>query len=393
MLIRLTAVFFLLMPLRARAEQLSSGLDHFYNLEYDQAIADFEREIAANTDVASNYNHLAMAVLYREMLRCGALESELVSGTNPFLRRARMNPTREDQREFDEAIQRSMDLSQTRLNSNPNDVRALYSLGVAYGLRANYSFLVRKAWMDSLRDATYARKLHNRVTELEPSMVDARLVQGAHDYVVGSLPWHVRILGFLVGFKGDKRDGIRTLEDVAVRAKANRVDAEVLLCAIYRRERLPQKAVPLLERLISRFPRNYVLRFELAQMYGDLGDERHALAAVQQVEDLRRSGQPGYASLPAEKIYYARGTIQFWYWDLDQALVNLKRVAAHSQELDLNTGTFTWLRLGQIYDLKRQRSLAVSAYQQAVRLSPDSDAAKLSRQYISAPYRRGKTGS
>ena len=46
--------------------------------------------------------------------------------------------------------------------------RALYTLGVAYGLRANYNFLVRKAWMDSLRDATTARKLHNRVTELIP---------------------------------------------------------------------------------------------------------------------------------------------------------------------------------------------------------------------------------
>lgn len=393
MLVRLAAILFLLAPLRAQTVQLSSGLDHFYNLEYDQAIADFKKDIAAKTDVAANYNHLAMAILYREMLRCGALESELVSGTNPFLRRARMNPSGQDQREFDDAIRKSMDLSQARLDSDPNDVQALYRLGVAYGLRANYNFLVRKAWMDALRDATSARKLHNRVTELDPSMVDARLTQGAHDYVVGNLPWHIKLLGFLVGFRGDKQQGIRTLEDVAAHGDVNRVDAEVLLCAIYRRERLPQKAVPLLERLIARFPRNYVFRFELAQMYGDLGDEGHALAAVQRIEDLKMFGQPGYAFLPAEKIYYARGTIQFWYRDLDHALVNLKKVAAHAQELDLNTGTLAWLRLGQIYDLKRQRSLAVEAYQQAMRLSPDSDAAKLSRQYISVPYRRDNAGS
>jgi tetratricopeptide (TPR) repeat protein len=262
---------------------------------------------------------------------------------------------------------------------------------VAHGLRANYNFLVRKAWMDALRDATTARKLHNKVTELEPSMVDARLMQGVHDYVVGSLPWHLKALGFLAGFRGDKEGGIRTLEYVAAHGSLNRVDAEVLLCAIYRRERQPQKAVVLLESLTSRFPRNYLFRFEAAQMYGDLGDKKHALAAIQEIEDLKASGYPGYSRLPFEKIYYARGTVQFWYNDLEEALDNLRKVTARAQDLDLNTGAYAWLRLGQIYDLKGQRALAVEAYGQAMRLAPGSDAARLSRQYLSAPYRRERT--
>ncbi|MFB3777789.1 MAG: tetratricopeptide repeat protein [Bryobacteraceae bacterium] len=382
----------LLVPLGARAESSSPGLEHFYNLEYDQAIADFKRDIAESPDRAENYNHLAMAILYREMLRCGALESELVSGTNPFLRRARVNPSAADQAEFDEAIRKSMGLSQARLKSDPRDIKALYTQGVAFGLRANYNFLVRKAWMDSLRDATTARKLHNRVTAADPSMIDARLMQGVHDYVVGSLPWHIKLVGFLAGFRGDKQGGIRTLEDVAAHGDMNRVDAEVLLCAVYRRERLPRKAVPLLEALIQRCPRNYLFRFELAQMYADLGDKSKALAAIQRVEDLKRSGDPGYAAVPPEKVFYARGTVQFWYRDLDQAEANFLRVTSRAHELDLNTGTFAWLRLGQIYDLKGRRKEAVEAYQRAVRLAPESDAAKLSSRYIAVPYRRGNAG-
>ena len=97
--------------------------------------------------------------------------------------------------------------------------------------------------------------------------------------------------------------------------------------------------------------------------------------------------------MPPEKIYYARGTIQFWYNDLDQALVNMKRVTARSQDLDLNTSTFAWLRLGQIYDLTGQRALAVQAYQQTLRLAPDSDAARLSREYLSTPYRRARSAA
>ena len=69
---------------------------------------------------------------------------------------------------------------------------------MAYGLRANYNFLVRKAWKEALHDATNARKDCNRVSELDPSNYDARLIQGVHDYVVGSLPWGWRMLGAVV---------------------------------------------------------------------------------------------------------------------------------------------------------------------------------------------------
>ncbi len=381
-----------LAPLKAQTTRLSQGFEEFYNLDYDGAIAEFKKQISVNPNDPGNYNHLALAILYREMFRFGALESELVSGTNAFLRRPKMNPTRADQAEFENAISKAMEISQARIAKNPRDVPALYALGVAYGLRSNYNFLVRKAWTDALRDVTASRKFHNKVTELDPSMVDARLVQGVHDYVVGSLPWHLKVVGFLVGFRGDKQEGIRTLETVAARGDQNRVDAEILLCAIYRRERQAQKAVPLLESLIARFPRNYLLRFEIAQMYADLGNEKNALAAIQEVEDLRAAGTSGYDRLPVEKIYYARGTIQFWYNDLDQALTNMKRVTSRLEDLDLNTGTYAWLRMGQIYDLTGQRALAVRAYQETVRLAPDSDAAKLSRDYLSKPYRRSKSG-
>jgi tetratricopeptide (TPR) repeat protein len=166
------------------------------------------------------------------------------------------------------------------------------------------------------------------------------------------------------------------------------VDAEVLLCAIYRRQRSLTKAVPLLQDLILRFPRNFLFRFELSQMDADLGDSAGALRVLQEIDRLRVSGSPGYARLPVEKIEFARGVVQFWYNDLDQAESNLKKVTARGQDVDLNTGTFAWLRLGQTYDLKGQRALAVHAYRQVVQLAPESDAARFSRQYLSTPYHR-----
>ena len=64
---------------------------------------------------------------------------------------------------------RAMTLADARLQTNPDDIQALYAKGVSYGLRSNYHFLVRKAYSDALRDATAARKAHYRVTEIDPN--------------------------------------------------------------------------------------------------------------------------------------------------------------------------------------------------------------------------------
>ncbi len=375
-------------PLLAQETLVEQGFDHFYNLDYDRAIGAVERAIAEHPNVPDMHNHLAEAIVFQEMYRNGALESELVSGTNSFLRRPKLNPSPETERRFLAEVSKAMALAQARLEKNPTDTAALYALGISYGLRSNYYWVVKKAWRDSLKDATAARRAHNRITELEPGNVDARLVQGLHDYILGSLPWGYRMLGFLVGLHGDKARGIRTVEDVARNGNLNQVDAEIFLCALYRRENQPQRAVPLVSDLIRRFPRNYLLRLELSQMYSMAGDKPRALEAVQQIADLKMRHAAGYDRVPWEKIFFQEGTIQFWYNDLDRALQNMKKVAAAGDEMDLNTGGMAWMRMGQIYDMTHRRADAVAAYQKAIAFAPQADAAQESRKYLAAPYRR-----
>ncbi|MSV36107.1 MAG: hypothetical protein EXQ47_11010 [Bryobacterales bacterium] len=364
------------------------GFDHFYNLEHNEALTYFRAEAARNPDSPDLHNHIAQTILYREMLRSGALESELVTGTNPFLRREGLNPSKSDQQEFQDSINRALASAEARLRKNANDTGALYAQGVSYGLRGNYYFLVQKAYRDALRDAAAARKAHLRVTELDPTLTDARLVQGIYDYVVGSLPPVWRVLGFLAGYQGDRERGIETVRQVAREGRFNRVDAEVLLCAAYRRERRPKEAVPLLTGLIGRFPRNYLLRLELVQMYGDLGEKDKALAVIRDVEQLRSSGATGYAQLAEEKLRYTRGNLLFWYHDLNAAIEDLKVVTRNIPAVDLNTGVYAWLRLGQCYDLQGKREEAKRAYLQTVVVAPTADAANDARKYLRRRYKR-----
>ena len=376
------------LPLGGQQALIDAGYAHFYNLEFEQAIAVFEKGIAQNPGLPDLHNHLAQTLIFREMLRNGALESELVSGSNSFLRRPKLNPAPETEKRILEEIAKAMALADARLKQNPRDTAAMYASGIAYGLRSNYFWVVKKAWHDSLRDATAARKLHNRISELEPNNVDARLVQGLHDYIVGSLPLGYKMLGFLIGMHGDKEKGIRTVQDVAKNGKLNRVDAEIFLCALYRRENQSKLAVPLVQDLIRRYPRNYLLRMELGQMYSQSGDSVRALQALEEVARLKTSHAPGFDRVPWEKIYYQEGSIQFWYNDLDQSLENMKKVASAGEEVDLNTGVQALLRMGQIYDMKHRRAEAIEAYKKAIAYAPQAEAAQESRKYLDTPYRR-----
>ena len=376
---------------QSQEELIRTGNNAFYNLDYDLSLASYEKAMAADPGNPILHNHVAHALLYRELFRNGALESELVSGNNSFIRRAKMEPPADIEKRFFAEIERTMQLCNARILIAPKDTVALHALSVAFALRANYGFLVRKSWSASLSDSNQARKYDNRVTEITPGDYDAKLLQGGYDYIVGNLSWSMKVIGFVAGYRGDKQRGIRTIEEVALKGTENRVDAEIVLCALYRREGQPRRAIPLVSGLIMRYPRNYLLRFELAQMQASLGQRKEALETLHEISRMKVDKIPGFERIVWEKIYYETGNLQFWFNSLDDALDSLRKATASMdklQQLDLNTGALALMRQGQIYDLQKQHSLAIRAYQQAIKFAPDADAAHESQRYITSPYSR-----
>jgi hypothetical protein len=371
----------------AKSQDVSEGFQHFYNLEYPQALAWFQAESGRNPQDPEPYTHIAQTILYAEMFRNGALESELVSGSNPFLRRAGLNPSDVDHRLFFDSITKAISLSDARLRADPKDKIALYAMGAAYGVKGSWEFLIKRSYRDALSDTTKGRKFHERITAIDPDFADALLVQGVHEYVVGSMPRGVRWFSFLVGLHGDKAKGIEMLRKVELFGIRTRLDAEILLAATYRREKRFAEAIPLLSVLSDRFPRNFILKFELVQIYSDLGDKRRAIEVLDDIERLRARSAPGYKQVPRERIDYARGNLLFWYRDYDQALDLMTKATANAKALDLNTGVMAWMRLGQLRDLKGKHDLAIPAYKQAIVFAPKSDAANESKRYINSPYR------
>ena len=374
--------------LEARDPLQNPGFVAFFNNDYGTAVAYFQKQVANRPTDAAQYNHLAQAILYRELLRNGALESQLVSGNNAFLRREKMKIAESERKRLMQCFDKAQDLSEAQLKKNHNDAKALYEVGATHGLRANYYFLVEKAWTDALREATAARKANERVLDIDPQFVDANLILGVDQYVVGSLPFYLRAVGFVSGFHGDKEEGLRKLELVARKGTLNRYDAQVLLAVLYRREHRPQQAIFLLRNLAEKFPRNNLFRFEQVQMYSDLGNKKAAVAVLTSIENKRKAGEPGYAGIPLAKLKYVSGNLHFWYGDLPAALSSLEIATKDAEQLDLGMAVLAWLRLGQVHDLVGDHGMAKFAYEQTMRTAPGSGAAAEAKDYIEKPYKR-----
>ena len=296
------------------ASHAEAGFEHFHNLEYDQAIHAFHDEIAAANDQPDGYNHLAQAILYRRLYESGMLENSLTSGNDVLLsliRQPKLVFPRADEEAFQRALTASTEAARAKLRVNPRDDSALYALGIAHSLRANYDFLVRKAWVSAIRAGNEALKVHKQVAALNPSRTDALLVVGLHDYAVASLPAGLRFLGAIAGVRGDKARGLETLRVVAERGQQNRVEAQILLSAFYRHEKRTEQTIPLLNSLLERFPRNYLLHFAKVYALIEMKDGANAMEALRSLDANRTACVSGYGRISLAQICRARDRIHY----------------------------------------------------------------------------------
>jgi hypothetical protein len=178
--------------------------------------------------------------------------------------------------------------------------------------------------VDALHDATDVRTAHKRLSELKPGHVDGHLTPAVYDYVTGSLPLRYRILRFLAGYQGDR----------------NR-DSGLGVCRSRWQIESPGRRNPAGRHLSAGAP-----SARPVQRYSDRGDKNSALVEIGHIRDLRQNGAPGFAELALEKSTISRATFfLFWYSDLDQALADMKKASGKACDLDLNSGSMSWMGL------------------------------------------------
>ena|ERR1022692_608057 len=280
-----------------------SAFEHYYNLDYDAAIQDFEKILARHPNDPFAMNHLLSAVQVRELYRMGAMNTGEYANDS-FIGEGHRAADPAQKQRIKQLVEQAEKLEDAELARDPKNVDMLYARGVTRGQFALYTALIERAWFSALRNAVGARHDHERVLELDPHYTDAKLVVGAHNYVMGSLSFAVRMAVSLVGLSGDKEKGLQYLNDDFHANGETSVDAGVVLMVFLRREHRYGEALQIAGAIGPRFPRNYLLPLEEANLLRASGKNDEAEQQYRRVWQNGREGK--YGSLHYES--------QRWDW-------------------------------------------------------------------------------
>jgi tetratricopeptide (TPR) repeat protein len=359
------------------------GFEHFYNMEYDAAVQEFEQALKTHPNDPFAVNHLLEAVLFRELHREGALDAQLYMGKE-FLHAKKVEVSPEVAAQINQLIQQASALSEAELKTNPNNVDALYALGVTHGMLATYTALVQKAWFKALRNGLDAYKDHKRILQINPNYSDAKLVVGIYNYVVGSLPWMVKAAAFLVAIHGSKSKGLELIHQAADGGGEASVDAKTTLTLFLAREKRYDEAIPFARELYQAFPRNFLYGLAAADLMRNAGQLPAAATAYEQLLSLSKQGK------------FQGEHVEFAAYNLGRTLQEEKKYPAAAEayaqaasfpKADPQMTQRANLEAGQMYDLAGKRDLAVAKYQQVLAGDPETPEAKTARGLLRHPYR------
>lgn len=360
------------------------GYDYFNNLEYDKANKEFEIAVKAHPDDPFALNHLLAGVIFQELYRIGALDTEAYA-SDSFVGKKNLQPLDPKvQERIKQLSDQALALSQAQLDQDPNNVDALYARGVTRGLRATYMGMGQHAWIAALRSAVGARHDHERVLLLDPNYIDAKNIVGIHLYVIGSLSWPVKMAAAVTGITGSKQKGLDYLRDVAAHGTPDvATDAKIALALFLRREQKYAEAIQVVGQLQQASPKNFLVAAEYAHLLNAAGHGQAAIAAYTKVVDGCRTNA------------YAVCQIYVPAYGLGEALRGQREYAQAAQAYDLAASASpdpemhqkATLAAGEMYDMLQKRDTALAKYRAVIAENSGSDSADLARQYMKQAYK------
>ena len=366
-----------------------------YNLDYAGARAKFEEMRKRAPQHPAGDLYLATTIWLEHLYRSRRLQTSLYRDESSFY--AGAEKAKEDtegdavdekiDRAFRERIAQAKTKALALVNRNKKDPDALYFLGTVYGVIAGYEASTARKFFAAMRNGSRSVDYHQQVVKLKPDYYDAYLSIGMYDYIVGSLPFPLKAIAAIGGIRGSKSRGIQELKQVVEKGVSAADDARVMLIAIYQNEKQPEESLALLQNLIARYSRSYLLKLETASTLVQL----HRPAEAYKIfDDLLKSTDP---ILAFDLIHYQYGEALTASNEHERAAEQFL-LASRVTGAEPSLVTFSLLRAGQVYDLAGKRNEAQAQYKAVLARPNVYDTREQAERGLKHPYRdKEKKGS
>jgi hypothetical protein len=365
--------------------QVRAAYDRFYNLDFPTAVTLFRQFQAAHPGDPQASAYLLDALVFQELYRLDLLDTTFYANDGFLTGRHATDEDANKRNEIFAVADETVHEADDRLSKNPNDVNALFARAWVRALRCTYVAMVERSFGQGFRLATKAKDDAAHVLEIDPEYVDAKLITGVYEYVVGALPWPFKLMIGFAGITGSKSTGLAMLRDVGNRGVITSMEARTAIALFLRREAKYRDAIDVIRGLEKQYPRDFLFRLEEANLHKDAGEGMVAVEAYRQV--LADAAKPGY---------FASAHLELAEFGLGEALRGQRHYdeAAHAYEQAASTpGVGSELKIrsllaaGQCHDLASQRAMAVRDYQAAIDAGPGTSRADQARKLLQSPYR------
>jgi tetratricopeptide (TPR) repeat protein len=343
------------------------AFDDIFNMDYGKAEQVF-------TALAGDYPHHPGPPLYiasihwlKEMLRRQDLSLDRFIAPGYFTEKTKHTMPEKERAEFFKNLQRAESLSNAILRENRGDKDGRYFLATAYGLRSSFAITVDHKLREAFSYGNKAYAYMKQLTREDPQYYDAYLTVGIYEYVVGSIPWYMRWMAYVIGARGTKQDGIAFLKLAAEKGPYVKDQAQLVLMVLDVREHRYSEALELARSLSERFPRSFLFPINHAQALKLAGLKEESAALLLQIEKRVEAREPNYDKIPPREFRFSLATELLYMGKLDPARERFQKLIA-----DLQTPpeeqALSHLRLCRILDWKGERDEAIRQCRQVLSL-------------------------
>jgi tetratricopeptide (TPR) repeat protein len=342
-------------------ERVIAGVDAFYSMRYDLAMAIYD-------DLIAKYPADPTGYFFRSQI---------------FLWRYLFDYSEPDYKRFIAACDKSIAVAEEAIKVNPNNNYGRTILGAIYGFRSIANFRAEnlvKATLDGRSCYNYL----NESLKRDPKQYDAYLGMGVFHFGIAVMPSTVKFAANFAGLKGDRESGLREVGIAAEKSLFSRSDAKIFLAFIevyFNKDY--GKGFKYLQDLLQKYPNNIPVLYTLGNVETFLKKMTFANDYYKKVVQLADTNFKTFTTL----ANYRMGEAYFRLNDFDKGKACLQRYFKARFERSFRGIAF--YRLALMYEMSGDRTSAVKGYQKCLEVAPfepeDKYAIRKAKEYVKTP--------
>jgi len=367
----------------------ATGFDHVYSIDYEDARSAFHSLRQRYPQHPGPPLYLALTLWQQELFRRGDLGIDRFVSPESFIQAAQRQMSAEDRKAFFRYIEESQASCQTILKEKPGDRDARYFLGAAHGVLAAFALTIDHDKREAFRQGKQAYQYHLGIVSEQPDYYDAYVTLGLYEYIVANLPWYMKWIAHVAGYKGTEERAFKYLRLAATKSQFVSLNARNILVVLCLREKLYDEALANAQYLHHRYPRNFLLHLNVARIFTEMNRPDQAADVYMKIIGQAEARTPNYQKMPLGLFRY----------NIGKALMNLDRLelaqrlftaAIQDPATADRERALSHLCLAEVLDLRGNRQQAIANYQQVLSVANFEDSHSTAQGYLKKPYRRAR---